>query len=222
MSEAILKIAAQSREHVGKGASRRLRRQHGLVPAIVYGTKKQPLNLTVKHHEMLKAVQHEAFFSSILTLEIDGKAEKVVLKDMQRHPARELILHVDFLRIDEKAEMTMYIPLHFIGEASSPGVKAGGLVNHAMLEVEIKCLPANLPEAINVDVSTLNIGDSVHISAIVLPEGVSLVHAIEDEAHNHLVYSISEPKAFEEISDAAPVAAETEVLADKGDKDSKE
>lgn len=216
MSHVTIEIPAQSRADVGKGASRRLRRKQNLVPAIVYGAGKPATNLTIPHNVMLKATQHEVFFSSILMLSIDGKKEKVVLKDMQRHPAKELIMHADFMRIDESAEMHMYIPIHFVGEEKSPGIKAGGVVNHALNEIEIKCLPANLPESINIDVSTLDIGSALHIRDIVLPQGVKFTHPVEDDAHNHLIYSIHEPRVEEEeIDTAAPVAPETEVIREK-------
>lgn len=222
MSQVISEIVAQSRSLVGKGASRRLRRNHSLVPSIVYGAGKPATNLSIQHHHLLNATQHEVFFSSILTLNVDGKKEKVILKALQRHPAREIILHADFLRINENEDIIMHIPIHFIGEEDSPGVKAGGLVNHAMNDVEIKCLPAHLPEAINVDVSHVEIGMQLHISDIKLPAHVKFAHPVEDEAHNHLVYGISEPKAEVEIDSAAPVAPQTEVINEKPLEDTKE
>jgi large subunit ribosomal protein L25 len=221
MSEAILTLDAQARSDVGKGASRRLRREQNLVPVVLYGANKSPFNLTVKHNEIIKALQYEVFFSSILTLNVNGKPEKVVLKDLQRHPSREIILHADFLRIDEKAEMTMYVPLHFVGEENAPGIKAGGIVNHAMNEIEVKCLPSALPEAINIDVSKAEIGAAYHITDIVLPKNVKLAHVIEDDAHDHLIFSIHEPKAAEEISSEAPQARETEILTAKADAEGK-
>lgn len=215
MSHAVFEIDAQTRSNVGKGASRRLRRNLNLVPAIVYGLGKPVATVTISHNALLKATQHEVFFSSILTVKVDGKAEKVVLKDMQRHPVRELILHVDFLRINESEEMTMYIPIHFLNEEKSPGIKSIGIPSYTMNEIEIKCLPGNLPEAINVDVSELEVGAALHISNIKLPAGVKLVHAIDDDAHDHLIFSIHEPRAEEEVDNAAPEAPETEVLREK-------
>ncbi len=165
-------IVAKKRDVMGKGASRRLRRV-GLVPGVVYGTGKEPVSITVEQKEMFKHLSNEAFFSHILSLNLDGKAEKVVLKDLQRHPYKQILLHLDLLRVDMAEKITMHIPLHFLNEETCPGVKqGGGSVSHMMTELDIICLPADLPEYIEVDVKDLNIGDAIHLGDLTLPEGV--------------------------------------------------
>ncbi len=168
-------VNAEKRTDEGKGASRRLRRA-GKVPAILYGGDEAPVSLTLDHNQFLRHLQEEAFYAHILTIDIDGKKEKAVLKDLQRHPASDVkIIHADFLRVDNKHEVTMTVPLHFVGEDKAPGVKAGGKVSHLMTEVEISCLPKDLPEYIEVDVSGLELDASLHLSDLILPKGVTLV-----------------------------------------------
>lgn len=215
---AIFELNAREREALGKGASRRLRRQEQ-VPAIVYGSDKPAQSLTLAHGEVLKALQYEAFYSHILTLHIDGKAQKVVLKDLQRHPFKPKIMHMDFLRVDAKHKLTMNIPLHFTGEEESPGMKEEGLLTKHMIDLEIRCLPADLPEYINVDISTLAIGEAVHLSQVQLPKGVELAHKPEDALHDVIVVSIHEPRdiAAEEAAEAAAAeAASAEAHAEEG------
>lgn len=208
MSEQFI-LKAELRQNVGKGASRRLRREADLIPAIVYGAKKAPQNLTLVHKDVAKCAESESFFSSIIGLEIDGKKEKAILKDIQRHPHKARILHIDLLRVSATEKLTMNVPLHFIGEDVAIGVKEGGMVNKLMTELEVECLPANLPESIDIDISGLEIDASIHISAIKLPTGVELAHAIEDDAHDHPVVSISVLRVAEEIDDTvAPEASD--------------
>lgn len=205
---AIFELNAQAREALGKGASRCLRRQDS-VPAILYGSNKPAQALTLAHNDVQKALQHEAFYSHILTLHIDGKAQKVVLKDLQRHPFRRKILHMDFLRVDAAHKLTMNIPLHFIGDDVSPGIKDEGLFTKHMIDLEVRCLPADLPEYINVDISEMKIGDAIHLSEVKLPKGVELTHKPEDPLHDVIVASIHEPRdiAAEEAEEAAAAAA---------------
>lgn len=216
-------VKAELRQDVGKGASRRLRREADLIPAIVYGGNKPAQNLTLVHKDIVKCTESEAFFSSIIALEIDGKKEKAILKDIQRHPSKARLLHVDFMRVSATETLNMSVPLHFIGEDIAPGVKEGGVVNKYMTELEIKCLPGNLPESINIDISALDLDGSIHISSLQLPTGVELVHAIEDDAHDHPVVGISVPKVSEELEETgAPEAAEVpsdqkDDAADKAD-----
>lgn len=172
-------VIAQPRVASGKGASRRLRRT-GLVPAIVYGAHLEPEMVSVSHNELLKHLEHEAFYSHILDLAIGDTTTKVVLKDMQRHPAKPFVLHVDFLRISQNEKLRMMVPIHFLNEENCRGVKIGGQASHKITEVEVLCLPQDLPEYISVDLTNLEIGDTVHLSALSLPAGVELVHQQHD------------------------------------------
>ncbi|MGB1558346.1 MAG: 50S ribosomal protein L25/general stress protein Ctc [Oceanococcaceae bacterium] len=166
-------VNAQAREAQGKGASRRLRRT-GQVPAIIYGGHEEPLNIQVERFELDKHLEHESFYSHILTIKLPSGEQKAVLKDVQRHPAKPLILHVDFQRVVAGESIKMHVPLHFINEGSSAAKKAGGVIEHLANEVEIVCLPSQLPEYIEVDCGGLDIDDSVHMSQLTLPEGVVL------------------------------------------------
>jgi large subunit ribosomal protein L25 len=165
-------IEAESRNDRGKGASRRLRRA-GKIPAIVYGAGGEPNAIQLGHTDMLLHTAHEAFYSHILTLKVDGRSERVVLKDMQRHVYKPFIMHMDFLRVSEREALTMRVPLHFINEDRCVGVKTGGgIVSHLMSDLEIVCLPKDLPEYIEVDIEQLQIGESIHLSELALPPGV--------------------------------------------------
>jgi large subunit ribosomal protein L25 len=168
-------IDAVARSDAGKGASRRLRRS-GHVPGIVYGGHKEPSLIALEHNDLLQHLEHEAFYSHVLTLKVDGNGEKVVLKDLQRHPAKPFVSHVDFQRISEDEPIRMHVPVHFVNEGSAKGVKLGGVVSHYITEIEISCLPKDLPEFIDIDLTTMDIGQSVHLSEVPLPEGVSLAH----------------------------------------------
>lgn len=181
-------LIATTRSDTGKGASRRLRRSVDQVPAIIYGGKKDPTLLQLPHNKVLKALESEAFYSSILDVEIDGKAEKAVLKALQRHPAKSRIMHMDFLRVSETDELTMRIPLHFIHEDLSPGVKAGGMVSRLMNDIEISCLPKHLPEYIEIDLSNVELDHHVHVSDIAFPEGVVWAGDMEKAAETGVVY----------------------------------
>ena len=176
-----MKVVATSREVQGSGASRRLRRS-GKVPGIVYGAQKAPVNIEMDHNPILLALKVESFHSSILDLEINGKSEQVLLRDYQMHPYKPLVLHVDFQRIDAKAKLQTKVPLHFKNQESSPAVKlAGAIVSHVLNDVLVSCLPKDLPEFIEVDLSTLTVGHSIHARDLVLPAGVTLVlHAGEN------------------------------------------
>lgn len=205
----------QSREASGKAAARRLRSKEDRVPAIVYGAGKEPMPISLSHNKVIRALDHEAVYSHILTLNDGKESEKVVLKALMRHPTKPKILHMDFLRINTKEKIHMRVPLHFMGEAKSPGLKDGGVLVKPITHLEISCLPLELPEFIEVDISELAIGDSVHMSAIQLPKGVTLAHAITDEEHDFSVVSIQEPRAEEVVETAAPEAAETVITGQK-------
>ena len=213
-------LTAETRSDVGKGASRRLRRDADKIPAIIYGANKPATSLSLIHKDVVKALQHEAFFSSILGIVIDGKKEKAILKDIQRHPYKPRILHIDFMRISASEKITMHVPLHFIGEEQAAGVKDGGVVAKHMTELEISCLPADLPEHIEVDITNLELDQSIHISAISLPSNVELTHAIEDDAHDHPVVGISIPKVAPEPEEETASAETEEAAAEEGTEES--
>ena len=196
MSETLI-INAEARGDMGKGASRRLR-QAGLVPGIIYGAEKEPEMITVDHNKLAHALQDEAFYSSILTVNVGGDSQQVVLKDLQRHPSKPFIMHLDLLRISQKTSIKMQVPLHFINEETAPGVKGGGTASHNMTEVEISCLPANLPEYIEVDCGGLDIGDSIHLSELKLPEGVEIPALGLGEDYDAAVITILASRASRE------------------------
>jgi len=185
----IFELEAESRSDMGKGASRRLRRD-GKVPAIVYGGGEDPQSITLVHSEILKRLDHEAFYSHVLTVNVDGKPNKAILRDMQRHPAKAVIMHMDFQRVDESKPIRVHVPLHFIGEDVAPGAKAGGLITHELIEVAMDVLPRHLPEFIEVDVSGLDVGESLHLSDLPLPESGSLLELARGEGHDLPVVSI--------------------------------
>jgi len=172
---ATIEVNAVSRSVQGTGASRRLRRT-GKVPGIVYGASEKAQVIELDHKALLLQLRHEAFHSSILAMNVDGKKQNVLLRDVQMHPWKQEVLHIDFQRVDAKQKIHMRVPLHFINEEIAPGVKVGGgVVNHVMTDVEISCLPADLPEYLEVDLAEAELGDSVNLSAVKLPEGVESV-----------------------------------------------
>jgi large subunit ribosomal protein L25 len=199
-------LVADSRDGVqGKGASRRLRRA-GKVPAILYGGKEAPSQITLDHQNLLMLLDNERFYSSILSLKIEGKTQSAILKDVQRHPAKNQILHLDLQRVRDDEKIRMQIPLHFVGASTSPGVKTqGGLVSHLLNEVEVSCLPKDLPQYIEVDLSTMSVNDMKRLSDLKLPEGVEIVALAHgrDEA----VVSMHHPRGAEEAAAEAPAAA---------------
>jgi len=197
-------LHAKGREDTGKGASRRLRRLAGEIPAIVYGGKEDPAKLTLVHKDVMKALENEAFYSHIVALDIDGKSEDVILKDVQRHPAKAIILHMDFLRVDKNTKLQTKVPLHFINEDSCVGVKiGGGLIAHSMTELDISCLPKDLPEYLEVDMADVEIGQTLHISDIKLPKGVESVALSHGADHDLPIAAVNKPKAKIEEDEAA-------------------
>ncbi len=186
-------IVAESRKDVGKGASRRLRHA-GKVPGIIYGSGEDSVPFTVMHNDLLHHLEYEAFYSHILTVTIDGKAQKAVLKDLQRHPAKPKILHVDFLRVSDKDVINMQVPVHFINEDINVGVKAGGLVSHLLSTIEITCKAGDLPEYLQIDLAGLDVGSSLHLSDIDLPKGVQITALTHGADHDLPVVSIHAPK----------------------------
>lgn len=200
-------LNAQVRHDSGKGASRRLRRE-GKVPAIMYGGGQSPVALVLEQDEVRHSLENEAFYSHILTVKVDGAPVQAVLKDLQRHSYRPIILHMDLQRISESEELRMHVPLHFIGEAVAPGVKlGGGIVSHLVTDVEVSCLPRHLPEYLEVDVSNLQLNQTLHLSDIRLPEGVKIIALTHGPEHDLPVVSIHVPRAAVE-AEAAPTAEE--------------
>jgi large subunit ribosomal protein L25 len=176
-----MKVVAFPRNEQGSGASRRLRNA-GQTPAIIYGGTAAPVAIALDHNALFHALKKEAFHSSILDMEIEGKVEKVLLRDFQMHAYKQLVLHADFQRVDPNKKIHVKVPLHFVNAEVSPAVKLGGaIISHVMNELDISCLPADLPEFLEVDLSTVEAGQSVHVSNIKLPKGVSVVlHGQED------------------------------------------
>jgi len=204
-------LNAEPRTDTGKGASRRLRRA-GKVPAIIYGGDKDPEAVTLLHNELLRNLEHEAFYSHILTVKSGATETSAILRDLQRHPSKPVILHADLQRVSMSEKLKTHVPLHFTGEEVSPGVKSGGLVSHELTDVLVECLPNDLPEFIEVDISKLEIGDSVHLSGLGVPAGVSLVELARGEDHDLAVVSIHTRRggAEEEEVAAAPDEGEAE------------
>ena len=201
-------ITAETRTDVGKGASRRLRHA-GKVPGVVYGAGKDAVSLTIEHDHLMHHLAHEAFYSHILSVSVDGKAERTVLKDVQRHPSKPRILHVDFLRVSETEKISMHVPLHFTNEDIAHGVKeGGGAISHLMSGVDIICLAKDLPEYLELDVAALETGDSLHLSDIKLPAGVEIPALAQGADHDLPVVSIHLKKSVEEEEVAKPAAEE--------------
>ena len=193
-------IVAVSRADQGKGASRRLRRE-GLVPGIIYGGGKEPEMIATKQNELLHHLENEAFYSHILSVNVDGKAQQVVLKDLQRHPAKPFVNHVDLLRVAASDRIKMNVPLHFLNEETAPGVKGGGQVSHTMTDVEVICEARDLPEYIEIDIGAMELGDIVHLTDLVMPEGVVLVafsHGGDPAEHDATVATLQLPRSSTE------------------------
>ncbi len=190
----VFEFVAESRGQSGKSAARRARRT-GSVPAVIYGGHREPQMLLLSHNEVIKHLSHEAVYSHVLDVSVDGAVEKAVLKGVQRHPAKFQVLHLDFLRVNMSELLKVHVPLHFINESTSVGGKKGGIVTHAMIDVEVSCLPAALPDYIEVDLSGLDIGDSAHLSDIVLPVGVEIIALAQGAEYDHPVASMMASKA---------------------------
>lgn len=184
-------LSAEARSEQGKGASRRLRKTGG-VPAVIYGGNIEPQSITLKQNELTRNLQDEAFYSQIMTINYGDTQEMAVLRDLQRHPAKPVVLHVDLQRVRDDEELHVLIPLHYLNEESAPGVKMeGGRVNHIINEVEVACLPKDLPQYLEVDMGTANKGDIVHLTDIKLPEGVSLPTLALGEDHNLAIAALA-------------------------------
>ena len=214
MSNEDFVLDAQPRKDKGKGASRRLRRT-GMVPAIIYGGKKDPQNISIEFKALIKHLEHEAFYSHIISLNVGGKSEDAILQDLQRHPSKPEIFHADFLRVSKNQKLTTNVPLHFINEEIATGVKVqGGVISHSITQLEISCLPADLPEYIEVDLATVELGQIVHISDLDLPKGVESVALAHGEDHDLPVAAINKPKGSNLDDEASTDDAESGSAAD--------
>jgi large subunit ribosomal protein L25 len=229
-AKATFQLAGEARPQLGRTDARRLRRL-GKVPAVVYGGGEPPLSVVLDHNALNRQMSRESFFTSIVTVQLGEKTQQVIVKDVQRHPAKPQIMHMDFQRIREDEEITLDVPIHFLNEANSKGVKEqGGVVDHLLSTVEIVCLPRYLPEYLECDVSNLELNQIYHLSDLKLPEGVELVQL--KHGHDEPVVAVNPPRAEEvdvptEGADVAPaeVPATAQVAPDaagdegkKGDK----
>jgi large subunit ribosomal protein L25 len=201
MSDAIFALTAEVRTDLGKGASRRLRHEDK-VPAIIYGGHKDAISITLEHSKLLKAQSFEAFYSHILTITVGKEKIQAIVKDMQRHPYKPKIMHVDFQRVEAGHELTTIVPVHFLNEDMP--IKKGGVVVHALNEIEISVLPKNLPEFIEVDLANVEIGTTLHLTDIKAPKGVKFVQLTKGEGHDLPVVSVNKPsgKAVDTEEDA--------------------
>ena len=214
-----IEIQAQSRKDEGKGASRRLRRA-SFVPAVVYGAGKDPESIQIEHNTILLASRNESFFSSIINLNVDGKVQKVLVRDWQKHPYKQLMMHMDFLRINEKEAIRVSVPLHFLNKEKSPAAKTSGVVvSQNLTEVEISCLPKDLPEFIELDLADLKPGDIIHLSELKLPANVEVVALHLGEGHDiPVVTANTVQEEVEEApaeGEAAPAAAAAPAAKDE-------
>jgi large subunit ribosomal protein L25 len=190
---AIYTLDAEVRTDSGKGASRRLRHANK-VPAIIYGEGKDPIAVAIEHKHVMKAQENEGFYSHLLTVNVGGEAVECILKDMQRHPFKPTVMHMDFLRVDASHKLHTTAPLHFINEENNAAIKAGGVLTRLANDIDIICLPKDLPAFIEVNVADLEVGQSVHISDVVLPEGVASAELAKGEAHDQALVNISVPR----------------------------
>jgi large subunit ribosomal protein L25 len=222
----VVTLEAQTREVQGKGASRRLRRLDQKVPAIVYGSDKKPELLSLPQHKVTKALENEAIYTTVFHLVVDGKAQQVILKDLQRHPYKPVILHMDFQRVSAKDVLVRMIPLHFTHGEDCPGAKDGGVVSHVMSQVEVRCQAQHLPEFIEVDLSDLILDQILHLSDITMPPHVKLAVELDDDndqpvasVHINRVMEALEAEEAEEVSDEDAGEEETdeEAAEESGD-----
>jgi len=215
-------IQAEVREDMGKGASRRLRRLADQVPAIIYGGNKDPQPLSLIRKDFERALENEAFYSHVLSIKVGKTKEKAILKDLQRHPAKDSVMHADFMRVDDKVAIKVHVPIHFMNEEESIGVKVqGGIVQHQTTDIEILCLPGDIPEYIEVDMAEVETGQIVHLSEVTLPKGVTSVALALGEDHDLAIASINTPKGGSDEDEDAVVEVDEEDEGE-GDSDSEE
>lgn len=190
-------IEAFPRDDKGKGASRRLRREERKIPAIIYGAGKEATPISIWHNELKKALENEAFFSHILTIEVNGKKESVIMKDLQRHPYKLLLTHADFQRVEKDQEIFVHVPLHLLNEDSAPAIKTlGGVAFRLKTDIEVACLPQNLPEFIEIDMFDVEMDQIVHMSDLKLPKGVRIPALQHGAEQDQAVVSVSKPKGI--------------------------
>jgi large subunit ribosomal protein L25 len=216
-----IQLNAEPREDSGKGASRRLRHT-GMVPAIIYGGDKAPISIMLKHNDFFHALEKEAIYTQLIDLNLGKKKEVVVLRDLQRHPFKQKIMHADFFRIDNKKPIHVTIPVHTLNADDCAGVKIdGGMLSLMMSDIEVICLPKNIPEYLEIDVAELHLGETIHLSQIKMPKGVEIVALTHDEDGDHDLGVVSVLKTRAEVvSDEAPEApAQQDDAAAEGDSE---
>lgn len=220
MSDSI-EIQAEVRADEGKGASRRLRRLEGKTPGVIYGGNQPATSISLIRKDLEKNLESESFYTALLSVRVDGKAETAILKDVQRHPAKGFAMHVDFLRVEADKEITISIPLHFINEEKCKGVKmSGGMIQHQQTDIEVQCLPGNIPDYVEVDMLDLDIGDIIHLTDLRMPEGVVSTALALGEEHDLAIAAVIAPRAAKEADDEdAPAADDAGDSDDEGDKD---
>ena len=205
-----ISLNATLREGQGKGASRRLRHTNQL-PGIVYGAGKEPVSISLLQKDIQHKLPEESFYSQVLSLSIEGKAEDVLIRDIQHHPYKMEVMHMDFIRVDANKVVHIHSQLHFTGEEVSPGVKTDdGVISHVIIEVELECLPKDIPDHIEVDLSEMNIGDVIHLSDLKMPAGVEVLALKHGDDNDSVVASMHVRKVVEEIEDEAPEAPVSE------------
>ena len=216
-----ISLNASLREGQGKGASRRLRHAKQL-PAIIYGSGKDPVSIALFQKDIQHKLPDESFYSQVLSLNIDGKAEDVLIRDIQHHPFKLEVMHMDFVRVDANEPVHIHSQLHFTGEDVSPGVKTeDGVISHVIIEVELECLPKNIPEFIEVDLSEMHVGDVIHLSDLKMPAGVEVLALKHGDDNDSVVASMHVRKVVEEVSDEAPIApvSEEDAAEEGGDSE---
>jgi large subunit ribosomal protein L25 len=212
-AKATFELNAELRHDMGKGASRRLRREQDKVPAIIYGGDKAPAAIMLDQKKMMHALAHEAFYSHLLTLNIGDKKELVVLKALQRHHIKKAVNHIDFLRVNPNDHINMHVPLHFLNETNCPGVKAGGVMSHRLIDVEVRCLASCIPEYIEVDLAKMVLDQTLHLSELKLPNGVEIVALTHGHKENDAaVASVHLPRRIEDEPSVVTAPVETKVL----------
>ena len=217
-----IELNATKRDVKGKGASRRLRHANTL-PAIIYGAGKDPLSITLLQKDIQHKLSDENFYSQVLSLNIEGAKEDVLIRDIQHHPYKMDVMHMDFMRVRADQVVHVHVPLHFIGGDIAPGVKEeGGAISHVMMEVEIECLPKYIPTSIEVDISEMHLGDVIHLSELKMPEGVSVLAILHDPEHDTAVVNIHQSKAISEEEDESVDAGEVPTASDEEGSDSED
>ena len=219
-----LEIAATPRNDLGKGASRRLRRNGDTIPAIIYGAGRDPQPLAIIRKDLEKCLENEAFFSQVIDVKVGNDVQKAILKDLQRHPSKERVMHADFLRTDAKVALKVNIPIHFINEESCRGVRLeGGVIEHQALEIEVLCLPSAIPEYLEVDMAEVGLGDSLHLSDVPLPEGVESVALSYGEDHDEAIATVIAPRGLKSDEEDAetdePAPGDVPSAQDEADED---